>query len=80
MWSYISRSTLKREAAAVLMLWLLGMASYLIVTSEPTIALQVWMALVLPITGIFGMAFGMDWISKQTNLAGPPSTKDPTQQ
>ncbi len=72
MWDYISRSTLKREAASIAMLWLLGMATYIILTSDTSIQVQVLSMFVLPIGGIFAAAFGADWISKQTTIAGPP--------
>lgn len=73
MWRYISKSTLKREAATLLMMWLCSMATYIIVHSEASIQVQVLGMFVLPVGVIFAGAFGTDWISKQTNIAGPPS-------
>lgn len=69
--TYISKSTLKREAAGLAMLWLLSMATYIIATNGPVIQVQVLEMFVLPFGAIFAAAFGADWISKQTNLAGP---------
>lgn len=71
MWAYISNSTLKREAASVAMIWLIAMATYIILTNEAAIQVQVLSMFVLPVGGIFAAAFGADWISKQTNIAGP---------
>jgi hypothetical protein len=76
MWDYISRSTLKREAASVLMLWLLGEASYLIADAGAPAwdqKLQVMNIFALPIMGLFLGAFGADYLAKQTNVGGPPS-------
>ena len=72
MWAYISNSTLKREAATVAMLWLMSMATYVILTNKAEVQVQILSMFVLPIGGIFAAAFGADWISKQTNIAGPP--------
>jgi hypothetical protein len=72
MWSYISRSTLKREAAAVVMLWLISISTYLIIVAETfeqkfqIISLFAW-----PILGLYAGAFSLDWVSKQTTIAGP---------
>lgn len=70
-WRYISKSTLKREAAAASMVWLLYMAGHVIMTNDAVTQIQVLQMFVLPIVAIFGAAFGADWISKQTNIAGP---------
>ncbi|MDQ0456058.1 hypothetical protein [Rhizobium paknamense] len=72
MWDYISRSTLKREVAALLMLWLLALATWHAVTGGTPQAWQVIELFTLPIGVIFAGAFGLDWIAKQTTLAGPP--------
>lgn len=76
-WEYVSRSTLKREFAAFLTGWLLTMATYLIFTA-PSFDNQwrVLEAFLWPILGgAFGV-FGLDWISKQTTIAGPPQGPD----
>lgn len=74
MWKYISRSTLKREAASILMLWLIGMTTYLVFiapTWEEAYKLLEDYRLIIP--GIFTAAFGADFVAKQTNIAGPPA-------
>ncbi|MGA1801494.1 hypothetical protein [Rhizobium sp. HT1-10] len=73
MWNYIINSTLKREAATVLMLWLLAMSTFIIVKGPPDTQMQVLQLFALPISLIFAGAYGLDWISKQTNIAGPPA-------
>lgn len=79
MWKYISASTLKREAAAMVMFWLLGMATYLIIAATSfeqqfqVVGLFAW-----PIMGLFAGAFSLDWVSKQTDIAGPPSNTETT--
>lgn len=75
MLNYIKHSTLKREAASILMLWLLGMSTYVIITSSETIKVQMLENFIYPIGIIFAAAFGLDWISKQTTIAGPATTK-----
>lgn len=73
--NYIKRSTLKREASSILMLWLLGMATYVIIVSSEPIKVQILESFIYPIGIIFAGAFGLDWISKQTTIAGPATTK-----
>ena len=73
MWDYISKSTLKREAASVLMLWYLGIGTWLMATGTAAMAKEMWESLMLLVFALFGGAFGLDWISKQTTIAGPPS-------
>jgi hypothetical protein len=75
-WRYISKSTLKREAATTLMLWLLVMATYVIVTASEAVKVQLVESFLYPIGIIFAGAYGMDWISKQTNIAGPATSED----
>lgn len=74
MLDYLKTSTLKREAATALMVWLLGMSTYIIFTNPSEVQLQVLGMFSLPIPLIFAGAYGMDWISKQTSIAGPPIT------
>lgn len=71
--NYLINSTLKREAATVLMLWLLAVSTFIIIKGPPDIQMQVLQLFALPISLIFAGAFGLDWISKQTNIAGPPA-------
>jgi len=75
---YISQSTLKREAASLIMIWYLGMGSWLMVTSTAAMAKEMWESLMLLVFALFGGAFGLDWISKQTTIAGPPSAGEAT--
>lgn len=77
MWEYISRSTMKREIASLGFIWWLGMGTGLLwrapaTQTVPDAALQVWQGLGVLIVGLVGAAFGTDWISKQTTIAGPP--------
>ena len=75
---YISRSTLKREYAMFLTLWLLGMASYLLLTEITAMQFRVLELFAYPIlVGAVGV-FGLDWAAKQTNLAGPPVNTETT--
>jgi len=75
--AYISRQTMKREAASVCMLWLLSMATYLIITAETfEQKFMVVSLFTLPIVALFGGAFTLDWTSKQTTIAGPPSNTE----
>jgi hypothetical protein len=75
---YISRSTLKREYAMFLTLWLLGVATYLLLTEITDMQFRVLELFAYPILiGAFGV-FGLDWAAKQTNLAGPPVNTETT--
>lgn len=71
-WEYVSRSTLKREAASVIMIWYLATGSWLLTRMTTEQAIVVWTGLQLAVFGVFAAAFGTDWISKQTTIAGPP--------
>jgi hypothetical protein len=75
MMKYLKGSTLKREAASVLMLWLVGISTYVILTSGDAVKVQILEAFILPVGVLFAGAFGLDWISKQTTIAGPPMTE-----
>lgn len=75
---YISQSTLKREAASIIMVWYLGIGTWLMATSSEAMAKEMWQSLMLLVFGIFGGAFSLDWISKQTTIAGPPSSGEAT--
>lgn len=77
LWEYISRSTLKREFASLVMGWWCGLGTYLMIRTDTAqmaqdAALQAWGALSIPVFGLAAAAFGTDWISKQTTIAGPP--------
>lgn len=76
-WEYVSASTLKREAASFLMFWLLGLATVAFYLAPSFTERKALIELFLyPIMfGFFG-AFGLDWISKQTTIAGPPQNVD----
>lgn len=77
--AYISKSTLKREFALFLTIWLLSAATYLIVIGVSfenkfqVLSLFTWPIL----AGAFGV-FGLDWVSKQTTIAGPPANTETT--
>lgn len=73
-WEYITRSTLKREFALFLTLWLLGIATYLILAATISdMQFRILELFAYPIlVGAFGV-FGLDWIAKQTTIAGPPA-------
>lgn len=82
-WEYISRSTLKREFASLVFGWWAGLGTYLMIRTPVTqmaqdAAMQAWGALSLPVFGLASLAFGADWASKQTNLAGPPMNTETT--
>ena len=76
---YLSASTLKREAASILMIWYLSIGTWLITTVPIPMAKEMWESLTLVVFALFAGAFGLDWISKQTNIAGPPANTETTQ-
>ncbi len=67
-----TKKTFKREVAIVLMIWLIALATWVAVTGGTPQALQIIDVFIMPIGMIFAGAFGLDWISKSTNIAGPP--------
>ena len=82
-WEYVSRSTLKREFASFVMGWWMALGTYLMVRTPITqlaqdAAMQAWGALSIPVFGLAAAAFGTDWISKQTTIAGPPANTETT--
>lgn len=79
MMNYLKSSTLKREAASVLMLWLICISTYVILTSADGVKVQILEAFILPVGVLFAGAFGLDWISKQTTIAGPPMSEAGTE-
>ncbi len=77
MWGYITRSTMKREFAVALTVWWAVLGTYLMVRLPvaqytPDAGLAAWGALTIPVLTIAAAAFGTDWVSKQTTIAGPP--------
>lgn len=75
---YISRSTLKREFALFLTIWLLTAATYLIVVGATDMQFRILELFTYPVLfGAFGV-FGLDWFSKQTNFGGPPPNTETT--
>jgi hypothetical protein len=80
---YITNSTLKREFAVVLTVWWAGIGTWLLIRSPitavvPDAALATWAGMLIPVLGFDAAAFGADWISKQTNIAGPPINTETT--
>lgn len=80
---YLTSSTLKREFAVALVTWWAGLGTYLMVRAPSTqqiadASLVAWGALTIPILTVAAGAFGADWISKQTNIAGPPANTQTT--
>lgn len=77
LWEYITRSTMKREFAALVFGWWSGVGTYLMIRAPVTqlaqdASTQAWGALSIPVFTLIVGAFGTDWISKQTTIAGPP--------
>lgn len=80
---YISNSTLKREFASFVFLCWMAFGAYLmwrlpITQFAPDAALAAWAALAPFMFGLVAGAFTQDWISKQTNIAGPPANTETT--
>jgi hypothetical protein len=80
---YLTSSTLKREFAVVLVAWWAGIGTYLMVRLPVTqqiadASLVAWGALTIPILTVATGAFAADWVSKQTNIAGPPANTQTT--
>lgn len=76
-WDYVARSTLKREFASLVMGWWAGVGTYLMFRTPVTqlaqdAAMQAWGGLAIPVFALATAAYGSDWISKQTTIAGPP--------
>lgn len=76
---YISNSTMKREYALFLTVWLLSAATYLLLVSVVSdMQFRILELFAYPILiGAFGV-FGLDWASKQSNLFGPPANTETT--
>lgn len=76
-WEYVSRSTLKREIATGFLVWWIIVGTYLLWRAPttqlvPDAAMVTWSGLGVIVVGFATAAFGTDWISKQTTIAGPP--------
>jgi hypothetical protein len=76
-WEYVARSTLKREIATGFLIWWMLVGTYLlcrvpITQLVPDAALVTWSGLGVIVVGFATAAFGADWVSKQTTIAGPP--------
>ena len=76
-WEYVSRSTLKREIATGFLVWWIVIGTHLLwrvptTQQVPDAALTTWAGLGVIVVGFATAAFGTDWISKQTTIAGPP--------
>lgn len=76
-WEYVSRSTMKREIASAAFFAWLGFGAFLMLRTPvtqiaPDAALSTWNGLATFMFGLVVGAFGTDWISKQTTIAGPP--------
>lgn len=61
--------------------WWAGVGTYLMFRAPVTqlaqdAAMQAWGALAIPVFGLATAAYGADWISKQTTIAGPPMNAD----
>lgn len=81
LWEYISRSTMKREfAALVFLIWLVDgiWLMHRLPTTQfaPDAALAAWGALSPYMFALVTMAFGADFVAKQTTIAGPPQGPD----
>lgn len=73
MWQYITNSTLKREFAIFLTVWLLVVATYLFIVGATDMQFRILELFTYPILAGAFAAFGLDFIAKQTNLGGPPA-------
>lgn len=74
---YISRSTMKREIASIFLFWWMAVGTHLLIRVPvtqlvPDAALVTWAGLGVIVVGFATAAFGADWVSKQTTIAGPP--------
>ncbi len=68
----MERKTYKREFALALTLWFLGLASFAFFTADTDAKLKILDMLALPVFGTAVTAFGLTWVTKQTNFGGPP--------
>jgi hypothetical protein len=80
---YLTSSTLKREYALVLTIWWMVMETWLlarapITETVPDAALSTCSSMFVALLTYSAATFGADWISKQTNIAGPPANTQTT--
>jgi hypothetical protein len=83
MWAYISRSTLKREFSSFVFFawffWGIYLMHRLPTTQlAPDAALSAWQSMEPYVFTLATMAFGADFVAKQTNIAGPPANTETT--
>jgi len=69
----MTQKTFKREMAVVLMAWLIFLSTWVAMTGGTPQAIQIIDMFIMPIGMIFAGAFGADWVTKQTAIAGPPA-------
>lgn len=75
MWAYLTKSTLKREFASTIMFWFLVMETIIIVRAPTWDQAYRAVSDCLPyVMAIATAAFGADFIAKQTNFGGPPTS------
>lgn len=74
------KKTLKREVGVALLVALSGLAIYAMLPDDPALVAAraaVVAALAIPFTGFAAAAYGMDWVTKQTDFGGPPGLLEP---
>lgn len=72
--------TFKRETAMFLLVAFLGVVIYAMASDDPAIIMaraQIVATLALPVLAFVATAFGMDWLSKQTEWGGPAGNVPP---
>ncbi len=72
--------TYKREFAFSLVIYFLTLAGIAFWQGDEETRLKLLDMLTWPVFGTAITAFGMTWVTKQTNLAGPPAGNDPPNQ
>ena len=71
---YLKSSTMKREVASIVMLWFIVVSTKAIWNADAVTQVQILGMLLPYVFAMFAGAFTMDWVSKQTNIAGPPTS------
>ncbi|HUS53647.1 MAG TPA: hypothetical protein VMY41_06535 [Thermohalobaculum sp.] len=69
------RKTFKREVAISMLLAVFGMAIFAMTGSDPDLVSAragIVTALAIPVFGFAALAYGMQWITNQTDWGGPP--------
>lgn len=72
-----AQKTFKREASSLLMLWLLGLATYAFVSGDHATRIEILKIFLVPIGVMFAGAYGLDWVGKHTHWGGPPTGAPP---